>query len=320
MKGNNTVVLRNTHETIQDRGIMCGGVICKSLLKYPFLNYVKVEKEGKGCFELRWNTRVYRSDCFGLNEWLEEGGDYGVQTNNSFIEINGVMRQLLVIDWDNQKFQNKVINKFPETFTTTSGSPKNCVHSWFATDKHEKKFAVGDEEGNCLADIFGQHGQVLAPGSKHKSGSVYSIVNDVPIAFIPYDEVLEILKPYMKKETKKVVAVAPKQSYGNNSFYNMVRSKLDVIDVLNKLGIDTQRPRTDCPLHSSEGHECLHFDKDKWYCHHNACKKSGNLFTLVKLAYKLDTRETFEKLAELTGLQDELLEYQIEYNKKGGNN
>jgi len=319
MENNNTAVLRNTHEIIQDREIMCGGGIHKSLLKYPFLNYVKVEKDGKHCVELRWNTRVMRDWDSSLNEWLKEGGDYGVQTNNSFVEIDGIKRQLLNIDFDNREFQDKLIDKFPETFTTTSGSPKNCVHIWLATDKHEKKFAIGDEEGNTLADIFGQHGQVLAPGSRHKSGSVYSVVNDVPIAFIPYNEVLAILKPYMKKE-EKVIVVAPKVSYGNNSFYNMVRSKIDVIDVLNKLGINTERPRTDCPLHSSEGHECLHFDKDKWYCHHNACKKSGNLFTLVKLAYNLDTRETFEKLAELTGLQDELREHQIEYNRKGGNN
>ena len=94
MGNDNKAVLRNTHETIQDRGIICGGCIHKSLLKYPFLNYVKVEKEGKNCFEPRWNTRIMRSDCFSLNEWVKEGGDYGVQSNNSFIEIDGVKYKL----------------------------------------------------------------------------------------------------------------------------------------------------------------------------------------------------------------------------------
>jgi len=118
----------------------------------------------------------------------------------------------------------------------------------------------------------------------------------------------------MKKEEKKVVAVTPRVSYGSNSFYDEVRSKINVIDVLNKLGIDTQNSRTDCPLHDSESHECLSFTKDVWNCWH--CGKSGNLFTLVKEVYQLDNKETFEKLAELTGLQDELREHQIEYNKE----
>jgi len=313
MNNNNTAVLRNTHETIQDRGIIHGGgkviKIHPRLLEHDF-NFVKIDRGAKRCIELRWNTRVYRHDCFTINEHLEQGGMYGVQINNS--KING--KQLLVIDFDNKDFQDKVIDKFPETFSTTSGSKKNCLHLWFATDKLESKFAIKDEENNTLADVLGEHGQVVAPGSIHPSGSIYKVVSYVPIAFIPYDKVLEILKPYMKKvATTKVSELKPKQSYGTNSFYNMVRSKINVIDVLNKLGIDTQKSRTDCPLHDSESHECFSFTADVWNCWN--CGKSGNLFQLVKEVYHLDTRETFEKLAELTGLQDELREYQIEYMK-----
>ncbi len=310
MKDNKTAVLMNNHEIIQDRGIICGGGISinPSLLRHD-LNYVKIDKGAKRCIEVRWNTRVMREWDSSLREHLKNGGMYGVQINNSKV----LGKNLLVIDFDNREFQDKVINKFPKTFSTSSGSKKNCVHLWFCTDKLESKFNVINEEGNTLADVLGEHGQIVAPGSIHPSGSVYRVVNDVPIAFIPYDEVLDILKPYIKSKPKKVVAVAPKVSYGSNSFYNEVRSNINVIDVLHELGIDTQHSRTDCPLHDSESHECLSYTAEVWNCWH--CGKSGNLFTLVKEAYELDTKETFEKLAELTGLQDELREHQIEYLK-----
>jgi len=313
MENNNTAVLRNTHEIIQDRGIIYGGgkniKIHPRLLEHDF-NFVKINKGEKRCIERRWNTRVMKHWDSSLQEHLENGGMYGVQINNS--KING--KQLLVIDFDNREFQDKVISFFPKTFSTSSGSKKNCKHLWFCTDKLKKKFAVTDDKINTLADVLGEHGQIVAPNSEHPGGSTYRVVDDMPIAFIPYDEVLEILKPYMKKEEKKVVAVTPRVSYGSNSFYDEVRSKINVIDVLNKLGIDTQNSRTDCPLHDSESHECLSFTKDVWNCWH--CGKSGNLFTLVKEVYQLDNKETFEKLAELTGLQDELREHQIEYNKE----
>jgi hypothetical protein len=316
---NNKVVLMNNHEILNELSptgdnLICGGGIDKTLLQYPNLNYVKINKGAKRCIELRWNTRVYRHDCFSLNEHLRAGGMYGVQTNNSFIEIDGVQRNLIIIDFDSREFQDKVLDKFPETLATTSGSPKNCVHLWLATDKQEKKFAIKDEEENTLADVFGEHGQVVAPGSVHPSGSTYRIVKDVPIAYMPYDEILNIIKPYMKEEPKQIIK--PKQSYGTNSFYDMVKSRIDVIDVLGLLGIDTNRPRTNCPLHESVSGECLSFNREVWNCHH--CGKNGNVFSLVKEAYNLGTKETFEKLAELTNLEDELKEEQVNFRKQEG--
>lgn len=307
----------------EDNLIYGGGMkrvnIHPSFLKYNYdFNFVKVNRGEKRCIELRWNTRVMKDWDSSLKEFLDNGGMYGVQINNSKIMYDGVERQLLVIDFDDREFQDKVIDKFPKTFTTSSGSKKNCLHLWFATDRLESKFNILDEENNTLADVLGKHGQIVAPNSLHPSGSIYEVINDMPIVFIPYDEVLCILKPYtyMKKEVQKVVAATPKVSYGSNSFYNEVRNKINVIDVLNELGIDTQRNRTNCPMHESESGECFSFTSECWNCWH--CGKSGNLFTLIKEIYKLDTRETFEKLAELTGLEDELREQQVEYMKGGG--
>ncbi|GAH22586.1 unnamed protein product, partial [marine sediment metagenome] len=75
---------------------------------------------------------------------------------------------LVIIDFDKKDFQDKVISQFPKTFTTTSGSPKQCVHLWFASDNN-KPFKIKDEKGKMLSDMIGTGNQVIAPGSKHKS-------------------------------------------------------------------------------------------------------------------------------------------------------
>jgi len=43
---------------------------------------------------------------------------------------------------------------------------------------------------------------VIAPGSTHQSGSIYKVVEDVPIAFIPYAELEAILKPHDRSPKK----------------------------------------------------------------------------------------------------------------------
>jgi len=100
-----------------------------------------------------------------------------------------------------KNFKIKLFNLFPKTFTTTSGSDKNCYHLWFACDAN-KAFKIKDENQNTFADIIGGGNQVIAPGSTHQSGSIYKVVEDVPIAFIPYAELEAILKPHDRSPKK----------------------------------------------------------------------------------------------------------------------
>ena len=84
-------------------------------------NFVLVNNE-KRPIEKAWQKKIHKIDCPILIEHLEQGKNYGVQSNNSFININGENYFLIVIDFDKKEFMDKVINEFPETFTTTSGS------------------------------------------------------------------------------------------------------------------------------------------------------------------------------------------------------
>ncbi len=286
-------------------------IIPSTLLKYPKLNYVKVSDDGKKCFELRWNKKIYRFDNLSLKYHLEHGRNYGIQTNNSFIEINGIERQLVIIDFDNRELQDKVLNEFPQTLTTTSGSPKKCLHLWLATDKQTKKLAIKDKNENTLADVLGEHGQIVCPNSKHPSGSIYKIVNDEPIAYVPYDKILEILMPYQQAKPKPI---KEQKNYSHNSFWDEVKSRINVIDILNDEGINTKKSPTQCPFnHASEKGECFTFNEECWHCWN--CERRGNIFTLIKELKNLSDKETFEWFSVKLGLEEELKQHQIEYMK-----
>jgi len=89
-------------------------------------NFVLIGGDGKQPIEKAWQKKIHKKDCPQLQEHLKNGGNYGVQSNNSTVIIDGKTYFLIILDFDTKEFQDKVIDKFPETFTTTSGSPKQC--------------------------------------------------------------------------------------------------------------------------------------------------------------------------------------------------
>ncbi len=321
----------NQEGILIQRGNISPTIIHARLRNYG-LNIVKVKRGEKAPIELGWTKKVYWYDNFTLAKHLDEGGNYGVQPNHSYIMIDGVKRCLCVVDFDKKELQDKLLDKFPKTFTTTSGSPKGCVHLWFATDRLEKTRDITNEEGETRADIISKNGYIMCPGSLHPSGSIYKVVNDIPMVYLAYDEILKILGPYDKIPPKPVqntscpAAGQPRSGYAGacgkqvisgystNSFYDSVKSRLNVINVLQAEGIDTSKNPTECPFHSSESGKCLSFTSEVANCFH--CKGGWNLFTLVRDLGSLDNKDTFEALANLTGLQDELKQFQSDYLKE----
>ena len=87
-------------------------------------NFVLIGKDKKP-FEKAWQKKIHRIDDPILKKHIQEGKNYGVQSNNSSIIINDKPYFLVIIDFDTKEAQDKIINMFPETFTTSSGSPKN---------------------------------------------------------------------------------------------------------------------------------------------------------------------------------------------------
>lgn len=281
--------------------------IPKQLEKF---NFVLIQGQTKKPFEKEWHKKIHKINDEDFQNHIKAGNNYGVQSNESFIDD----KFLIVIDFDTKEFQDKVINLLPKTFSTSSGSDKKCLHLWFACDDN-KAFKIKDENQNTLADIIGAGNQVIAPGSKHQSGSIYSVVDDLPIASITYSELEAILKPHDKTPKKKE---KPKKQFIptgiGNDIFNDIMGSISMSQVLFEIGVDTEKNPTNCFAHGSNGGKCFGFNEDTAHCFH--CDGSWNKFSLVKDAKNLSSKDTFEWFAEKTGKMDELEKARKEFGKK----
>lgn len=261
-------------------------------------------------FEKGWQKKIHRINDPIFQEHIKSSKNYGVQMNES--SLNGNF--LIVIDFDNKDFQEKIINRFPETFTTTSGSPKNCFHLWFLSDNN-KAFKVKDSKLNTYCDVLGAGNQVVAPGSKHSSGSIYSVVKDLPLTFISYSEIEAILKPL--DESPKAIS-KPKKDYSPKGISQDVSEEIinavSMGEILTEVGVDTSRNPTNCFGHSSNGGKCFSFNEDVAHCFH--CDKSWNKFSLVREVKNLTDKETFEWFAVKSGNEDKLKKSRKEFVKE----
>lgn len=284
--------------------------------QFKSFNFILIDENGDGKKPkgLAWQKKIIRIDDKKLLDHLTCGYNYGVQMNESSIVIDGKSYFLIVVDFDKKEFQDKILPLLPETFTTTSGSTKNCYHLWFASDNNVA-FKIKDENKETLADVLGAGNQVIAPGSKHKSGSIYSIVKDIPFTFIPYAELEAILKPYdksPKKVEKPTKQYAPKEV--DNSLAAKILGSVSLKEVLSEIGVDTSKNPTGCPFHSSVGGKCFGFNNETAHCFN--CDGSWNAYSLIREAKKLSDKETFEWFAKKAGLFEELIKSRKEYKQK----
>jgi len=277
-------------------------------------NFVLDGGNGKQPIEKAWQKKVHKIDCPKFQEHISQGKNYGVQSNESFININGENRFLIVIDFDTKEFQDKVLKEFPETFTTSSGSDKNCFHLWLASDEN-KAFKIKDEKLETLSDVIGAGNQIIGPGSTHQSGSIYSVVKDVPIVFMPYAEIKAILKPHDKspKKIKKPQKQYSPKGIGTNIAEDIINS-ISMDEVLNEIGIDTSKNPTNCFAHGSKGEKCFSYNDQTAHCFH--CDGSWNKFSLIREAKNLTDKDTFNWFAEKTGKTDELEKSRKDYGKE----
>lgn len=262
-------------------------------LQQEGIHFVLLEKSGKRPIQKDWTNKLIPYNDPELIAHLQKGGNYGV--------IGGGSKQLIILDFDNEKVQDEVCKKLPPTFTVKTGSGK--LHKYFFSDGSES-FKIFDENLNTLIDVQGTGKQVVGAGSTHPNGNPYEVIEDVDIAFLSYSEIKALLLPYDKKikKEKKEEYEKPKGII-TEDFVDTLKSHLSIEDVLQSFGIDTSKNPTECPFHSSKGGKCLGFQRD--YCHCFHCDGSWNIFSLVKDYKSYDFKEALNYLANLAGLQEE---------------
>lgn len=261
-------------------------MIPKQLQKEVF-RFILVKKMEKIPIEKDWqNTSNYLYNDPRLIEHISTG-NYGVATGYG---------NLIVIDFDDKKLQEKTIPNLPTTFTTMSGG--GLLHKWFIVDDPQT-IKIMDSNKNTLADIQGKGKQVIGPGSTHPNGNKYVVFDDSEIATINISEIKALFSDYILPKRDKL------RTFQTSEVVKEIKSKINIPELLGLFRVNTNKNPTDCPMHSSKGGKCLSYKDDLWYCFH--CEKGGDVFNLVMEKegidflnaknwfidkYKIDVKET----------------------------
>ena len=260
---------------------------------------------GKAPFESEWQKKGYKFNDPKLLQHIKAGGNYGV--------IGGGEKNLIIVDFDNAKIQEELIKILPKTFTVKTGS--GLLHKYFFSTNDES-FKIFDEKLNTLADIQGKGKQVIGGNSRHPNGNKYEVIDNSNINFIEYAELRALIMPYDKKP-KKIKPVYNNKDTSSDDIIELVKSKINLTEVLEDWGVNTNKNPTNCPLHSSKGGKCLGFDAETAHCFH--CENSWNLFQVVMEHKNYNFKEALEYLVSKAGLEEEYKKSKEEWAKKQNN-
>ena len=151
--------------------------------------------------------------------YLAEGHNYGVVTG---------IGHLIVFDVDDlpRLEELNIINQIPETFTVETG--RGGKHFYLLCRGFKDKMVLEDPElkdldGDPLhlGEIQALGEQVVGPGSLHPNGNYYKVIADVPIATVDKDFLLELIKPFVKKEDPRTSKKC-KTPHGGSSIGNLI--------------------------------------------------------------------------------------------------
>ena len=244
--------------------------------------FILCRKQDKRPIEKDWPNQHYRHDDAKLQQWLTDGNNYGIVTG---------IGNLVVIDFDDETYQENKITQLPETFSVTSGSGRK--HLYYKTDT-AKGMKIKDENGETLADIQGIKKFVIAPGSTHPNGQQYRVCDDTEINYITWNEI------EANFSEKKMSEIKPKSEKNRNETSESIKKQLKVSEVLTKLGVEIKggESNTNCPMHPSKNGKCLHYDDQLglWNCFH--CDKGGSIIDLTMHSQKLKFPRAIKWLSE----------------------
>lgn len=250
--------------------------------------FIKIRTKQKAPFENSWQkNNNYKYDDKLLQSHIKLDGNYGIVTGYG---------NLCVIDFDNEEYQEKLINKLPETFIVRSGG--GLKHLYYYIDNPES-FKILDDDKTTILDFQGIGKQIVCSGSIHPNGNKYEVIENKKIATIKLEEIKSLFySTFNKKWLPKhwnIIDLKQYRKENNNDIVNEIKRKYTIKDLLNDQNINTNKNPTKCPLHSSKGGKSLGFDDEVWHCFH--CEEKGDVISLYQLIYGLDFKQTLKELS-----------------------
>ncbi len=204
-------------------------------LKNSDFRLVKINPQNrKAPLEKNWTTTAnYQVDDPNIQQWIEDGNNYGVATG---------FGNLIVIDSDTQELQELVEEHLPETLQIKTGG--GGYHNYYICKNQHK--IIFEKDGKHLGELQSIGQQVIGPGSTHPNGNKYVISKNLPITEITEEDIEKLPEEIFKK------AIQQKEEPKNNTTDNNL-NVLDVIPLNNltkKANGEYQGPH---PIHSKKG-------------------------------------------------------------------
>jgi P4 family phage/plasmid primase-like protien len=177
--------------------------------------------QGLSVFPVNWRTKrpLVQWKPFQMTRPTEEqvkGWEKNLRPKAWAVALGRVSGNKYVVDVDSKDAEGSVVGKFLKTLgpTFTVETSPGKRHFYYVDPKadrlrnHAYRNTVHEDPSLPHVDVKGDGGYVLLPGSKHKDGGTYRVVDDSPVLEVSYEKVEFILRT-LNKHWPVVVAVRP---------------------------------------------------------------------------------------------------------------
>ncbi len=208
------------------------------------LRFCKVRYADKKPFESDWVNKPYTWE--EIQEHIKNSTNFGVLCGYG---------DLIVVDCDEKEepkeLTTAIKNNLPKTFTIKTGSGGTHYY-FFCKDLAEKKIVLKTEKKH-YGEMQAKGAQVVAAGSKHPNGNIYSVIDNIPIAHVDKSLLLDVLKPFMQtvNEEEKRAMEFNKELFGEDDI-----SSIPITSVISTSGfkrLPSGEYQGQNPWHGSSG-------------------------------------------------------------------
>jgi len=238
--------------------------------------FVLIRRGEKRPFEKGWPTKAqYKYGDPVLMKHLEAGENYGIPGSNNFFSI----------DADTLELQKIIEERLPRTFARNSPGHPGGGANFFRGSISKKKIRlrVVREDGtlNYVGEIQGRGGQVVGPGSIHPNGNPYTVLHDLPLAYVTEEAVGEVLGGFIEPDPKmdeRLKAWSAEKLSKYQITVEIPITKIYPIDNMKRVGNEFVGSH---PVHGSTKGDNFHINpvKNVWHCFR--CNSGGDSVSLL---------------------------------------
>ncbi len=225
-------------------------------------SFNRVLKRTKKPFELDWTNKPYTYQQ--INQYFPNE-NYGVMTG---------INNLGVLDDDSE--DKILIKMFEELFKESFRVRDHYYINLIGWDG--KKIIFFDDGGKHLGELQGLGQMVVGPGSIHPSGDTYTLIKDIPIKEIHFENFKSCFKDLIPKEKRKNEYEGKTKWEGDN-ISNITISSIISLASLKSMGNSCYQGEH--PEHGSSGGMNFRVDSlnNVWYCFR--CTSGGGPSELI---------------------------------------